>query len=98
VLHFVFAGLARFAHWWVVLEAEKRELCVDNPGKPVDLTIATNVRTWAEIWAGDTSLSQAKAEGRLELQGTPVLAKTISAWLRAGVFAEIRPANWTAAR
>jgi hypothetical protein len=42
-------GLAKFSHWWVVLEDGNRELCVQNPKKGIDLAITTDVRTLTEI-------------------------------------------------
>ena len=54
VIHFVFPGLAKFEHWWIVFEGEgDSELCTENPGKPVDIQLRTDLRTMTEIWAGD---------------------------------------------
>jgi len=93
VIGFTFAHLPKFAHWWIVLEPKReRELCVDNPGKPVDLQIRTGVRTLAEIWAGDTEIRTARKDGRLHATGDPRMIRTLSAWLRPGQLAHIRPA------
>ena len=92
VVGFVFSRLPRFAHWWIIIEANReRELCVDHPGKPVDLLIRTDVRTMAEIWAGDTAVPSAKKDGRLQLSGDPALIRTLSSWLRPGILSHIRP-------
>lgn len=92
VVGFVFARLPKFAHWWIIIEANrKRELCVDHPGKEVDVHIRTDVRTLAGIWAGDTGVQSAKKDGRLQLSGNPTLVRTLSAWLRPGQLAHIRP-------
>ena len=64
VIQFVFADLPKFAHWWSVIEGNhERELCVDNPGKPVDIQARSDVRTMAEIWAGGYRYPHG-AEGR----------------------------------
>lgn len=92
VIGFAFPRLPKFAHWWIVIEANReRELCVDHPGKPVNLQIRTDVRTLAEIWAGDTTLRTATKEGRLQLSGEPALVRTVPSWLRPGMMADIRP-------
>lgn len=92
VIGFSFTGLPKFAHWWIVIEPDReRELCVDHPGKPVDLQIRTDVRTLVEIWARDTEISAAKKSGRLQLSGSTLLARTLPAWLRPGLLADIRP-------
>lgn len=92
VIKFVFNGLAKFAHWWIVLEEKgERELCVINPGKEVDVQLRSDLRTMTEIWAGDTLIPAAKKDGRLQLSGNPALIRTLSSWLRIGTFAHVRP-------
>ncbi len=92
VIKFVFNGLAKFAEWWVVLEGNgSRDLCVENPGKGVDVELRSNLRTMTEIWAGDTQIRTATKDGRLKLCGNPALVRTVSAWLRIGLFAQVRP-------
>jgi len=93
VIHFVVSGAQETTHWWLVVDPNKRELCVNKPGHDNDLTITTNARTLNEIWAGDIALSEAKRRGQFELSGSPVLTRTISAWLRPGMFAGVRPAQ-----
>ena len=41
VIQFVFRGLAKFEHWWIVFEGdEDSELCTENPGlSPVDVQL-----------------------------------------------------------
>jgi DNA-binding HxlR family transcriptional regulator len=92
VIKFVFSGLSQFAHWWIVLEENgQRELCLNNPGKGVDIELRSDLRTMTEIWAGDTQIRTAKEKGRLQLSGNPVLIRTLSSWLRIGLFANVRP-------
>jgi hypothetical protein len=94
VIKFVFNGLTEFANWWIVLEANgERELCVNNPGKPVDVELRSDLRTMTEIWAGDREIRMAKNDGRLKLSGNPVLIRTVASWLRIGLFASVRPAK-----
>jgi DNA-binding HxlR family transcriptional regulator len=92
VIKFVFSGLTQFAHWWIVLEENgERELCLNNPGKGVDIELRSDLRSMTEIWAGDTEIRTAKKDGRLKLSGNPVLIRTLSSWLRIGMFANVRP-------
>jgi len=92
VIGFAFPGLPKFAHWWIVIETDReRELCVDHPGREVDVQIRSTVRTMAEIWAGDTQVRTAEKQGRLTLSGDPRLVRTLPSWLRPGMTAHIRP-------
>lgn len=92
VLGFSFPGLPKFAHWWIVVEADReRELCPDHPGTEIDVQIRTDVRTLTEIWAGDTDFATARRAGRLQLSGRAGLVRTLPAWLRGCSMAHIRP-------
>src|SRR5450755_2841270 len=92
VIKFFFSGLSQFADWWIVLEENgERELCLNNPGKGVDIELRSDLRTMTEIWAGDMEIRTAKKDGRLQLSGNPVLIRTLSSWLRIGMFANVRP-------
>jgi len=97
VIEFIFTGLPKFGHWWVVLaKGKERELCEENPRKAVDLQVRSDVRTMAEIWAGDTEIRAAKKDGRVKLTGDPILSRTLSSWLRISLLADVKPG--TAAR
>lgn len=92
VIKFVFRALPKFGYWWIVIEADgTRVLCVHNPRVPVDIELITDLRTMNHIWAGDTNIRMARDTGQLELKGNPILIRTISSWLRPGMFADIRP-------
>jgi DNA-binding HxlR family transcriptional regulator len=94
VVGFTFSRLAKFPHWWIVIEPNReRELCVDHPGREVDVQVRSDARTMAEIWAGDTTVRSAQKEGRLQLSGNPALVRTFSTWLRPGMLAHIRPSS-----
>jgi DNA-binding HxlR family transcriptional regulator len=94
VLGFVFPGLPKFAHWWIIIDGPKeRELCANHPGCPADLQIRTDVRTMTEIWAGDTEIRDARKAGRLQLDGDPQLIRTLPAWLKSCSMAHIHPAK-----
>ena len=92
VIQFIFSGLSKFERWWIVIEANnERELCVDNPGKEVDVVIRSDVRTMAEIWAGDSQIPAMKKAGRLHVSGDSFLIRTMASWLRPGMSAHVRP-------
>jgi DNA-binding HxlR family transcriptional regulator len=93
VIQFVFPELTKFGRWWIVIESDnERELCVDNPGKAVDIVIRSDVRTMVEIWAGDAQIRAMKKAGRLQVSGDSNLIRTIASWLRPGISAAVRPA------
>ena len=91
VIKFVFRGLPKFGQWWIVLENGTRELCVENPGKEIDVHLTTDLRTMTRIWAGDLDIRMAKKTDQVQLSGDLVLIRTISNWLLPGLFAHVRP-------
>lgn len=92
VIKFTFRALPKFAHWWIVLDADgTRTLCVDNPRVPVDVELITDLRTMSYMWTGDMDIRLAKEAGRLELKGDANLTRSVSSWLRPGLLAHVRP-------
>ncbi|MFO1450107.1 MAG: winged helix-turn-helix transcriptional regulator [Opitutaceae bacterium] len=92
VIEFIFPGLPKYSRWWILVDAEgKRELCLHAPGQPMDLQIRCDLRTIAEIWAGDTDIRAATKDGRLRVTGDAEMVRTLAAWLRPGAMAHIRP-------
>ena len=86
--------LPRSSKVWTLVDRPQngtRELCVDNPGKEVDVHLTTDLRTMTRIWAGDLEIRAAKKSGQLQLTGNPILIRTLSDWLRPGLFANVRP-------
>lgn len=84
-------------HWWLVVEAPEIDLCLDDPGREVDITLVSSLRTMTQIWMGDLSLGQARAQGLLKVSGATVLARSLGKWLGASPFAHVQPAALGAA-
>ena len=75
VLKFHFPECDTNRDWWIVVAAGKPDLCIDDPGKEVDVYFTTDCRTLTEIFLGDTSFKAARADGRLEAGRTPGAAQ-----------------------
>lgn len=93
VLKFHFAECKTNRDWWIVVSGGKHDLCIDDPGKEVDVYFTTDCRTLTEIFMGDTSFKAARADGRLKLIGPPALLNTLSSWFHLSAFAGIKPAR-----
>ncbi|MDH3286274.1 MAG: helix-turn-helix transcriptional regulator [Betaproteobacteria bacterium] len=87
VLKFHFSEEKTTRDWWIVVTSGKPDLCVDDPGKEVDVYFTTDCRTLTEIFMGDTSFKAARADGRLKLVGPPALLNTLSSWFHLSAFA-----------
>jgi DNA-binding HxlR family transcriptional regulator len=94
VLSFSFSDLSTYATWWVVIDRGDVDLCSDNPGKDVDLYIATDIRTMVEVWMGDLSLAKCLEAERMNVIGDADLARRMGDWLGLSMFSEVpRPSR-----
>jgi DNA-binding HxlR family transcriptional regulator len=73
------APVGRSAYWLVVDDAI--DLCLVDPGHPVDLCVRADLRALTEVWMGDRTMRDAIAAGAIELKGSPRLAGRFPDWL-----------------
>jgi DNA-binding HxlR family transcriptional regulator len=75
VLCFQFSGIAgsRVAskRWWFVFHQQEIELCMKNPGHPVDVTIAADLETFTRAWMGYLGLAEEAARRQMSFEGEP---------------------------
>jgi DNA-binding HxlR family transcriptional regulator len=89
-LRFEFLGQRRNKrYYWLVGGRNGVELCITNPGYPVDLYITTDAQTMTLVWNGDLPLRRMIRDGRIELHGQPALCKAFPGWLQLGMFANV---------
>jgi DNA-binding HxlR family transcriptional regulator len=93
VIRFHFTDIDNFPDWWIVARGDEVDLCVNDPGRDVDVHFTTSVRTMADIWMGECSYRRAVSAGTLKLVGDRALTRNVSAWLSNSVFAELPAAS-----
>jgi DNA-binding HxlR family transcriptional regulator len=93
VIRFKFTDIKDYPNWWMLVKGNEVDLCVNDPGKEIDVYFTTTVKTMAGIWMGDTTYKKAIANDELKLVGPKALTKDISSWMEISVFADIAPAN-----
>jgi DNA-binding HxlR family transcriptional regulator len=76
-------------HYWIVGDREGLELCITDPGYPVDLYITTDARTMTLVWTGDLPLRRMIEDGRIQLHGPAALCRAFPRWLQLNVFAGV---------
>jgi DNA-binding HxlR family transcriptional regulator len=90
VIYFEFVDLRRMKRWWLVVEKEEVDVCLDDPGHDIDLSVYSDLRTLTEIFMGDLPLKVAKSNERITLVGNPDLIKTMHRWLGLMPFAHVK--------
>lgn len=93
VVHFAFNGRSRQRRgpplYWLILERPEVELCLSDPGGDVDLYVEADLRTFTQVWLGDTQLTTALRDGSVKLAGTRKLVKAFPTWLLLSRFANV---------
>jgi DNA-binding HxlR family transcriptional regulator len=70
------------SRWWLLFESpETAEVCHEDPGRDIDLYVATDVVTLTAIWHGITDTKRAITRGLLVLIGNRQLAGSMQSWL-----------------
>ncbi len=79
--------------YWIVGDAGGIELCITDPGHPVDLYITSDTKTMTLVWNGDLGLQAMIEEGRIDLHGPSALVRAFPGWLQLGMFAGVPAAS-----
>lgn len=74
-------------NYWLVVESGRVDLCQADPGFEVDLLVTSSLKTMTSIWMGLTQLDVEIRAGRVQLDGDPVVGRSMRAWLKLSVFA-----------
>lgn len=78
--------------YWFVKDTREEilDLCLEDPGYDIDLTISADIGTLARVWLGDIPLEAALRDGRIEFEGSAALRKTVYDWIGLSPFASMR--------
>jgi hypothetical protein len=95
VIEFIFPELpeGECRYWIIGQPGVSADLCKINPGYDVDLYITADGRSLASAWMGHTTLQSEIAQGRVHLEGSQVLIKTLSQWMVGSKYTKEPPAK-----
>jgi DNA-binding HxlR family transcriptional regulator len=93
VIRFKFTDIKQYADWWMVVTGKEIDICVNDPGKDVDVYITTSVVTMAEVWMGQINYRKAMSAKKMVVVGPKSLTANLSHWMESSVFADIAPAS-----
>jgi hypothetical protein len=93
VVRFDLAGVPR-AHaarrtWWLVLEPSEVDVCLKDPGFPVDLTVAADLAALTGVWMGRLDYADAARRGAVRAEGPRALVRAFPGWLGLSTFASV---------
>lgn len=87
VIKFRFTDLSAQRDWWLIVQPERSEVCLRDPGRDIDVYFNCSVQTLSEVWMGDRTYREAISAGDLSIEGDVALTRNVTAWLRPGIFA-----------
>jgi hypothetical protein len=75
--------------WWLVLARSEVDLCLRDPGFPVDVVVTADLKTLTRVWMGDVTMAAALHAGSIRLDGPPSLVRAFPTWLQLSSFARV---------
>ena len=93
IIRFNFTDLKKLNYWWIVVRKNDIDICVEDPGREVDVWFTVDLRTMIEVWMGDRTYKSAIRDGKLKLVGHPSLVNNVTSWMSNSVYMEHQPAK-----
>src|SRR5262249_44069949 len=85
VVRFDFSGVpasrTKFRIMWLILGRSSVDVCMKDPGFPVDLTLRGNIRDYVDVYLGQVRWKDA-AGTALHFEGDRQIAKALPRWLQ----------------
>lgn len=79
--------------YWLVVDDEI-DLCLIDPGHPIDLWVRADLRALTEVWMGDRTLPSALRDGSVHMSGSEALTRRFPRWMgQHPTLARIPPAR-----
>jgi DNA-binding HxlR family transcriptional regulator len=101
VVRFDFRGVPRFhvsrTVFWLVLSRQGADVCLKDPGFPVDVFVRADLTALTRAWMGDVPLATVMRSGLVRVEGPGDLVRAFSGWLALSSFAGVkrpRPVSW----
>jgi len=84
---------AKMRLWWLVINDGDVDICLKDPGHPVDLFVRAQLKTMTQIWLGDLSVTRARREKLIEVSGDSTLNRSMASWIGCSPLARVKPAK-----
>jgi hypothetical protein len=92
VLFIEITDAKRLPDWWFIVKgAAAVELCWDDPGCEVDISLHADLLTLTQIYIGDLSLMRARELGKVKIRGPGSIIGEMPDWFPRSKFADDNP-------
>ena len=72
-----------------MLEPGEVDLCLKDPGFPVDVTVDADLTALTRVWMGRLALGEAGRSGLVRTEGPRALVRAFPGWLGLSTFATV---------
>jgi len=79
---------ARLKGWWFVIKDGEVDLCWDDPGFDIDISLYVDLLTLVKIFIGELPLARARELGKIEIDGPRDLVRGMSSWFPLSKYAD----------
>lgn len=86
VIEFVYRGV-NATTIWIVLDRGEPSVCTRHPGFDSDVVVTTDAAAFMRVFAGMTTLADARREGTVVIDGMPSLTRAFGSWFQWSPFA-----------
>jgi hypothetical protein len=88
VVHFHVTGSTdKKSRFWLVLDGEDVDLCLTDPGFPIDVSVTGHIQAMTRYWLGVAEIHGLIGSGDLALDGPRDLVRGFPSWFSRSVFA-----------
>lgn len=91
VVYVEFSDVKRMKRWWMVIEDGAVDLCLEDPGHEIDVSIYSDLLTLTQIYIGDLTIERARAMGKMKVCGPGELLRSMPRWFARSKFADDNP-------
>lgn len=78
-------------HYWMVKEENCTiDLCLFDPGFPVDLVVTSQLETLTRVWMGDIEAESAVRNNQIQIEGNPIVRMSFYDWIGLSPFVHYR--------
>lgn len=90
VVRFRFPAVSRDARdWWLVIKPDEVDVCDQDPGHDVAVTVTADLRAMVDVWRGTSTWPSALRAGTVTLDGPAPLRRALPGWFHPSRFAGV---------
>jgi DNA-binding HxlR family transcriptional regulator len=75
--------------WWLVIADGEADVCDDDPGHEVTVSLTADLRALVQVWRGDRTWTEALRADQLRVHGPEAVRRALPGWFTLSLFASV---------